>query len=365
MASISAHPRKRPHPTSSSSTRPPHTKRPRPNTTTSTAPLEPEATPTPTPTPLAPLKKRLRDLTRLLASNTSSTLPATIRSDHERELQSLRSEIADAEIEAAKREDERKRNKIIGRYHRVRFFERRKAERRLKALRKSGGVVDADGEIGAVARTEEDGAEGVGMVRGETRRLQRRAIHDAEVDLQYTMFYPLDEPYVSLFAEAGFVEDKSEGEQDGESGHDGAKVGESREREKPKMWYLVEEATEQGQTALDALREGRWSERYQEVAKAVEVKSVRKTPKVAKAKGAKPAVPQESATVHAPNSVKEKKINSQDVTAPERAAADPSKDTLHLIRGNRRMRRAAEAEEKARRATAADEGDQKGLDFFE
>lgn len=262
-----------------------------------------------------------------------------------------------------KREEERKRNKIIGRYHRVRFFERRKAQRRLKALRKGADGGNGGGDV--VEGEEDMGArEGRETISGEARRQLRRAIHDAEVDLQYTMFYPLDEAYVSLFASGDTAEEKAEEDQYGASTHDDA-AEEGTEKEKPKMWFLVEEALEQGQAALDALREGRWRERYQDAAQVVEVKAVRKTPKVVKAKvAAKPAVSKES-KVHAPNGVKQQIAASEEVTESKKAAVDSSKDSLHLIRGNRRMRRAAEAEEKARKATAEDEGDQKGLDFFE
>lgn len=142
---------------------------------------------------------------------------------------------------------------MIGRYHRVRFFERRKAERRLKGLEKTVG---SDGDA----------------VEGSRER--RRKMHDARVDLQYTLCYPLDEAYISLFA--GETESKLvsvDGSSQSPEADPGASEDDARDhmepvtsaKEKPKMWYLVEEAMEQGQAALDALRDGRWKERYQDV----------------------------------------------------------------------------------------------------
>lgn len=68
------------------------------------------------------LKNRIRDLRRLLDhadQDPSSRLPANVRIDRERELEACEHELA--EKRAAAKEAEF-RNKIIGKYHRVRFF---------------------------------------------------------------------------------------------------------------------------------------------------------------------------------------------------------------------------------------------------
>ena len=115
--------------------------------------------------PINPLKSRIRSITRLLehsANNDDDKTPAGVRVARERELASLRTELEDAEQDA-------RRKKMIGKWHMVRFFERRRAERRLGRVKKE-------------AKAKDDAA------RGE--------VHDAEVDLMYTLYFPLDLPYV-------------------------------------------------------------------------------------------------------------------------------------------------------------------------
>ncbi len=60
-----------------------------------------------------PLKKRQRDLTRLLAY--TDTLPADIKIGYERELASCRHDLQIAQ-------DKLRRNQMIKKYHMVRFF---------------------------------------------------------------------------------------------------------------------------------------------------------------------------------------------------------------------------------------------------
>jgi hypothetical protein len=92
------------------------------------------------------------------------------------------------------------------------FAERQKATRLLKKLRKL--LLEADS-------TEEV----------ESLKTQ---MHRAEVDLNYTQFFPLSEPYVSLYPSKG-ADAKSEDV-----------------KPKPKMWAEVEKCMENG--SLDKLR---------------------------------------------------------------------------------------------------------------
>lgn len=59
------------------------------------------------------IKKRIRDVTRKLER--SDSLPANVRAEDERALAQYQQELADAEIEKI-------RNKMIKKYHMVRFF---------------------------------------------------------------------------------------------------------------------------------------------------------------------------------------------------------------------------------------------------
>ena len=77
----------------------------------------------------------------------------------------------------------------------------------------------------------------------------RKAVHEAEIDLNYTMYYPLSEKYQSLYpriAEQGPVDTPTE-----IGGRGERKVG----GERPPLWRLIEETTAQGDEALIVLRD--------------------------------------------------------------------------------------------------------------
>jgi hypothetical protein len=77
------------------------------------------------------LKSRIRDLRRLLDhadKDPSTRLPANIRIDRERELEACEHELS--EKKAAQKEAEFRR-KIIGKYHRIRFFGKSTEPRRV------------------------------------------------------------------------------------------------------------------------------------------------------------------------------------------------------------------------------------------
>ncbi|MCJ1384643.1 18S rRNA maturation protein [Xylographa soralifera] len=184
------------------------------------------------------LKSKIRDLTRLL--DHSKDLPADVRTEKERALAGYR-----ADLESA--QDEKRRADMIKRYHMVRFFgtyrlgtsgilityerlERQKASRALKKLKKQ---LDA-----AISET------------AEQIKLQS-AIHEAEVDLNYTMYYPLAEKYQSLYPRA-----EPQGAQDDKKtvrvgGRDKRRLGGG----KPPLWPLIERAMTE--STLEALRDGK------------------------------------------------------------------------------------------------------------
>jgi hypothetical protein len=175
------------------------------------------------------IKKRIRDVKRRLER--SQNLPATIRVENERALAAYEQELAAAD-------EEKMRQKMIKKYHMVRFFgmpyfqgiilqcshsaERQKATRQLKKLRRR--LIEAQSE------------EEVTTIKGK--------MHIAEVDLSYTQYYPLYQRYVSLYPQR---------DADGsESGHQDEHVEDSTK--KPPMWAEVEKRMVEG--TLNQLRNG-------------------------------------------------------------------------------------------------------------
>ena len=162
------------------------------------------------PTTLSSLKRQVRDIRRLL--NGSETLPETIRVEKERALAAYTQSMDEIY-------HSRQRQQMIKKYHMVRFFERQKATRRLKKLQKwfKAGVDDEGRAIDEAAVSEE--------------------IEEVKTDLDYAIYSPLNEKYVSLYPRHCDVEEG------------GVNVG------KPPMWYFVKKCADEG--TLEDLREGR------------------------------------------------------------------------------------------------------------
>ncbi|KAG0640453.1 hypothetical protein HOY80DRAFT_1041922 [Tuber brumale] len=127
------------------------------------------------------LKKKVRDLQRLL-NNPSSSLPADVRLENERALSAFQSELSTVQSAAKER-------RIAKRYHMVRFFERQKATRKLRKMERELEKVGG-----------EDGMAEVG-----------KKVYEARLDLNYIMHYPPREKYISLFKDAGVMREKREG----------------------------------------------------------------------------------------------------------------------------------------------------------
>jgi hypothetical protein len=162
--------------------------------------LEPKAN------PVNPIKSRIRSLNRLLKHK--ENLPADVRLNHERELKSC-------EWDLAKAESQQRKKDLIGKYHMVRFFERRKAERRLKKLERR-------------------------VKAGETELDEQ--LHEAKVDLNYALYHPLDMVYSALWPTKG-KKDADGNEEEVE------KLGDAD------MWLLVEKCMEENK--LEDLRNGK------------------------------------------------------------------------------------------------------------
>jgi len=176
------------------------------------------------------LKSTIRSLRRLLSHN--DDLPATVRVDKERALQS-------AERELAGTERAKKRSEVIGRWHKVRFFERQKASKRVKRLKKA--VKDAEGK--------------------EVKSLERE-LRDAEVDVNYAIYYPLETEYVPLFA-AKRREGDVAADADVEEDSPGPAAAFERKGD-PEMWERVKQSMADG--TLEALRNGKLDGTPDEVA---------------------------------------------------------------------------------------------------
>ena len=180
--------------------------------------------------PVNELKTSIRNIKRLLerdvaeksmgeAGGKNKPLPPKVRISKERELASAQHELA--ESQAAE-----KRSKMIARYHKVRFFDRQKATKRLKRARKAMKEVEDD-----AARREE---------------LAREA-DECELDVQYAMYYPLDVPYVALYPSHKKVEGREEDS-------DGKAVEVARQGD-AEMRALLKKCVTEGK--LDALRNGK------------------------------------------------------------------------------------------------------------
>lgn len=153
---------------------------------------------------------RIHSLRKQLARG---TLPSTIQQEKERELAALLHE-------QTKTVSKQQAKKTLEKYHYVRFLERRKAEKKLKQLRKQQDA------------------------HGESDDLSKR-IHEMEVNRNYAIYAPLGEKYVSIFVSG------VEGESKDSNMHPGKRPP------KPAMWYTIETAMLGGEADLEALREGK------------------------------------------------------------------------------------------------------------
>lgn len=205
--------------------------------------------------PVNDLKSKIRNLRRLLEHN--EDLPANVRVEKERALQT-----AHHDLEQAQRA--KKRSEIIGRWHKVRFFDRQKAERRLKKKRKEVKILEDRGDAG------EDEVE---SVKGEVK--------DLEVDVNYAIYFPLERDYVSLYPTR-----RKKGDEEGEEA--APEEGEGKRQGDAEMWEKVKRCMEEG--TLQDLREGRLEGDGAEL----DSKPIERPQKVKKKESKKPQKPQKA-----------------------------------------------------------------------
>ncbi|KAL8762774.1 MAG: hypothetical protein Q9203_007540 [Teloschistes exilis] len=164
------------------------------------------------------IKSKIRDVTRVLEH--AQDLPMDVRIEKQRALIGYKQD-----LEKARKTKERQR--MIKKYHMVRFFERQKAIRNLKKLRTS--LASATG----------------GTSEHQTLDID---VHNAEVDLNYTIYHPLTEKYIGLFPRQNTQQKQDERTAAPENS------GQAR-IEKPAMWTVVENCMKDG--TLQALRDGK------------------------------------------------------------------------------------------------------------
>ena len=163
--------------------------------------------------PVNELKNQVRSLKRLLERNDG--LPATVRVEKERALQTAQHELREAE-------NAKQKSDMIGKYHKIRFFDRQKAAKRLKRAQKE--LKGCEGDV-------------------QERMRLGQAVKDREVDVNYAQYFPLDQPYVSLFPRKNGDEEGSEG------------TAESERKGDDVMWQKVKQCM--ADDTLQALRNGK------------------------------------------------------------------------------------------------------------
>ncbi|GMM33205.1 Efg1 protein [Saccharomycopsis crataegensis] len=131
----------------------------------------------------AKLKKAKRDLSRLLKK---PDLPADIRTAKEQSLQAI-------ELQLQALEHVRKTKELARRYHMVRFFEKKKAIRRYKQVKKEMEDLEK--------KTDKEGEDSNAMKK-ELKK-QRKKLAQYELDVLYVVNFPKDQKYLALFPNEG------------------------------------------------------------------------------------------------------------------------------------------------------------------
>lgn len=213
------------------------------------------------------LSDKIHSLRRLLEKATD--MPADIRQEKERELQGY---VADQQ----RRKEQREKSAVTSRYHFVRFLERKKAERRLKQLERDAERVDAPQAVADTGPSKDEDNSRLDM--DQTRESQvlsnkerlalqeqnyKLRLHEARVDLNYTLYAPLDQKYISLYPDKGkkrTAQDDSDGaiashDQHAPINREEIGILSNESGQKPPLWYEVEKAMKNG--TLELLRDGK------------------------------------------------------------------------------------------------------------
>jgi rRNA-processing protein Efg1 len=163
------------------------------------------------------LKAQLRNLSRLLSK---CELAADVRQDTERQVAAMREKLVATLVK-------KERKGVLKKYHMVRFFERQKATRIVKRLKKTIEPIDALEDSEAHRRPLE--------------QLKER-LHIAETDLFYTTHAPLEDIYVSLYPQGS----KVDGSKPEASQPEARQTAQQARATKPPLWSLIERAMGDG-----------------------------------------------------------------------------------------------------------------------
>ncbi|EAU29796.1 predicted protein [Aspergillus terreus NIH2624] len=178
------------------------------------------------------LKKRIRDVKRLL---NRVDLPADARIVQERAL-------AGYENDLEEEMQRRHRSAMIKKYHFVRFLDRKTATKDVKRLERREQEVSKS-DLDAVAKEKKLAA-------------LSQKLDIARVNLNYTIYYPLTEKYIALYAAVKKNKDgTTDGAADDSDVDAGYKLVHATREEKPAMWHVVEKCMKDG--TLELLREGK------------------------------------------------------------------------------------------------------------
>ncbi|KAJ5174939.1 rRNA-processing protein efg1 [Penicillium canariense] len=252
------------------------------------------------------LKSRIRGVKRLL----NKDLPADARILQERALAGYEQDLVD---ETARRE----RSNLIKKYHFVRFLDRKTATKQLNRLQRREKEKDLD---------------------SKQKAHLARQMHAARVNLNYTLYYPLTEKYISLYPKSqGKPSDEALEKSESESE---SKTHKKAEESKPAMWSVIEKCMEEN--TLDDLREGKLNigPDGQQISTTV---------------SKKPTLPVNEKKAKKENTHKE----SKEVPSREKHAQDSTQD-----RPNRRERR-REQQKVRQLPVKTDDGDDSDGGFFE
>ncbi|KAL4925609.1 Efg1 domain-containing protein [Aspergillus undulatus] len=236
------------------------------------------------------LKRRIRDSKRLL---NKPDLPADKRIIQERALAGYEKELADEERR-------RERSRMIKKYHFVRFLDRKTATKEVTKLTKKHAELSAD-------ETLDD--------QTKQRKLAKldAHLHTAKVNLNYTIYYPLTEKYVSIYAEkkkGGGSRGHIDGTEDSDDETQTRNQAKNASGRRPSassstnasttpgsgsqaMWLAVQKCMEEG--TLDLLREGKLNLGDKETGSKKEKSNPETTKKNAGDKGKKAARKDKSA----------------------------------------------------------------------
>ncbi|KAG0688971.1 18S rRNA maturation protein [Pichia californica] len=127
------------------------------------------------------IRKKMRDINRLLQRE---NIPADMKIANERALKTL-------ELELEKTQEDQLERKMAVKYHKVRFFEKKKAKRFYLGNKKK--VENLEEKINNTKEEEE-----LKKLKKELRKV-RRLLEHSSIDLAYVLNFPKIEKYISLY----------------------------------------------------------------------------------------------------------------------------------------------------------------------